>query len=39
MIGGWAGVSAVRKLSPIALRATVLLLGVAASVYLAVTSW
>ncbi len=39
MIGGWAGVSVVRKLSPTALRATVLLIGAAASVYLIATSW
>ena len=39
MIGGTAGVSAVRKLGPTALRATVLLIGVAASAYLIATSW
>jgi uncharacterized membrane protein YfcA len=39
MIGGWTGVSLVRRLGPAALRATVLLIGVAASVYLGVTSW
>lgn len=39
MIGGWAGVSLVRRLAPGALRATVLLIGVAASAYLVATSW
>ena len=39
MIGGSAGVSVVRKLSPATLRATVLLIGVVASVYLVATSW
>lgn len=39
MIGGTAGVSVVRKLSPTALRATVLLIGVAASGYLIARSW
>jgi hypothetical protein len=39
MIGGYAGVSFVRTLSQRALRATVLLIGVAASVYLAATYW
>jgi len=39
MIGGSAGVSVVRKLSPATLRATVLLIGVVASVYLGATSW
>ncbi|HWC85393.1 MAG TPA: sulfite exporter TauE/SafE family protein [Solirubrobacteraceae bacterium] len=38
-IGGWYGVGAVRKLGPRALRATVLIIGVAASVYLVATSW
>jgi len=39
MIGGRAGVSAVRRLGPRALRATVLLIGVTASAYLVATSW
>jgi uncharacterized membrane protein YfcA len=39
VIGGRAGVSVVRKLGPATLRATVLLIGVAASAYLAATSW
>ena len=39
MIGGRAGVSVVRKLSPVALRATVLVIGVVASAYLVATSW
>jgi len=39
MVGGHAGVSAVRRLEPRALRATVLLIGVAASAYLVATSW
>lgn len=39
MIGGWAGVSLVRRLGPATLRATVLLIGVAASAYLVATSW
>ncbi|MDQ6803716.1 MAG: sulfite exporter TauE/SafE family protein [Actinomycetota bacterium] len=39
VVGGRAGVSVVRKLGSQALRALVLLIGVAASVYLAVTSW
>lgn len=39
MVGGRAGVSFVRKLGARALRATVLLIGVAASVYLAATYW
>lgn len=39
MIGGRAGVSYVRRLSPRALRATVLLIGVAASAYLVATYW
>jgi uncharacterized protein len=39
MVGGRAGVSAVRRLGPQALRATVLLIGVAASAYLVATSW
>jgi hypothetical protein len=39
MIGGWTGVSLVRKLGPATLRATVLLIGVAASAYLVATSW
>jgi hypothetical protein len=39
VLGGWYGVSLVRKLGPTALRATVLLIGVAASAYLVATSW
>ena len=39
MIGGRAGVSVVRKLSATALRATVIVIGVAASGYLIATSW
>lgn len=39
MVGGRAGVSVVRKLGPTALRTTILLIGVAASVYLVATSW
>jgi uncharacterized membrane protein YfcA len=39
MVGGRAGVSAVRRLGPQALRGVVLAIGVGASVYLAVTSW
>jgi uncharacterized membrane protein YfcA len=39
MLGGWAGVSYVRRLGPGALRVTVLLIGVAASAYLVATSW
>ncbi|MEA2198912.1 MAG: uncharacterized protein QOJ25_2963 [Solirubrobacteraceae bacterium] len=39
VIGGWYGVVLVRKLGPAALRATVLVIGVAASVYLVATSW
>ena len=39
VLGGWYGVALVRKLGPTALRATVLLIGVAASAYLAATSW
>jgi uncharacterized protein len=39
MIGGRAGVSVVRRLGAQALRATVLVIGVGASVYLGVTYW
>ncbi|HWF74809.1 MAG TPA: sulfite exporter TauE/SafE family protein [Solirubrobacteraceae bacterium] len=39
MVGGRAGVSYVRRLGPQALRGLVLLIGVGASVYLAVTYW
>jgi hypothetical protein len=39
MIGGRAGVSAVRRLGPRTLRAVVLAIGVGASAYLAATSW
>lgn len=39
MIGGRAGVAVVRKLSPTALRATVILIGVVASAYLISTTW
>jgi uncharacterized protein len=39
MMGGRGGVSVVRRLGPQTLRATVLLIGVGASVYLVVTYW
>jgi len=39
VVGGRAGVAVVRRLGSRTLRATVLLIGMAASVYLAVTYW
>jgi uncharacterized protein len=38
-LGGWVGVSLVRRMSPRVLRTTVLVIGLAAAGYLCLTSW